>query len=78
MIQESQNLSLFLATQKKLTFLLKDGLEKIAGYEDVLADVLNLCCKLYENNLYIQPHEKHMLLKVLILITPSSGDIAGY
>ena len=64
MIQESQNLSLFLATQKKLTFMLKEGLEKIPGYEDVLADILNLCCKFFENNLYILSHEKHMLLKV--------------
>ena len=64
MIQESQNLSLFLATQKKITFLLKEGLEKIPGYEDVLADVMNLCCKLFENNMFILPHEKHMLLKV--------------
>jgi cytoplasmic FMR1 interacting protein len=65
MIQESQNLSLFLANQNKITFLLKENLQKIPGYEDVLADVVNLCCKLYENNMYILPQEKHMLLKVL-------------
>ncbi|XP_048589343.1 cytoplasmic FMR1-interacting protein 2-like [Nematostella vectensis] len=65
MIQESQNLSLFLANQNKITYLLKEGLEKIPGYEDVLADIVNLCCKLYETNTYIVPSEKHLLLKVM-------------
>jgi len=64
MIEESQRLSLFLANQNKITMLLKDGLQKIPGYEDVLADVVNLCSRLFENNMYILPKEKHMLLKV--------------
>ena len=64
MIEESQNLSLFLANQNKITLLLKEGLETIQGYEDVLADVLNLCVKLHESNMYITPNEKHVLLKV--------------
>ena len=64
MIEESQNLSLFLANQNKITYLLKEGLETIAGYEDVLADVINLCVRLYESNMYITPNDKHMLLKV--------------
>lgn len=64
MIEESQNLSLFLANQHKITFLLKEGLETIQGYDDVLADVLTLCVRLYEGNLYITPNDKHVLLKV--------------
>ena len=64
MIEESQNLSLFLANQNKITFLLKEGLETIQGYDDVLADVLTLCVRLYEGNLYITPNDKHVLLKV--------------
>ena len=64
MIQESQNLSLFLANQNKITFLLKEGLGKIPGYEDVLLDVLLLFVKLFENNMFIVPHDKHMFLKV--------------
>ena len=51
MIEESQNLSLFLANQNKITLLLKEGLEKIQSYEDVLADVLNLFVRLFENNM---------------------------
>ena len=64
MIEESQNLSLFLANQNKITFLLKEGLETIQGYEDVLADVLNQSVRLHESNMYITPTEKHLLLKV--------------
>lgn len=64
MIEESQNLSLFLANQNKITFLLKEGLETIQGYEDVLADVLSLSARLHEGNMYITPNEKHVLLKV--------------
>lgn len=64
MIEESQNLSLFLANQNKITYLLKEGLETIQGYEDVLADVLNQSVRLHESNMYITPTEKHLLLKV--------------
>lgn len=65
MIEESQNLSLFLANQNKITLLLKEGLEHIQGYEDVLADVLNMFVRLFESNMYITPNEKHVLLKVM-------------
>ena len=65
MIEESQNLSLFLANQHKITHMLKDDLVKIPGYEDVLADVLNLCVKLYEGHMYITPNDKYVLLKVI-------------
>ena len=64
MIEESQNLSLFLANQNKITLLLKEGLETIQGYDDVLADVLSLSVRLHESNMYITPNEKHVLLKV--------------
>lgn len=68
MIEESQNLSLFLANQNKITFLLKEGLETIQGYDDVLADVLALCVRLYESNMYITPNDKHVLLKVQYIV----------
>jgi len=68
MIEESQHLSLFLANQNKITFLLKEGLETIQGYDDVLADVLTLCVRLYESNMYITPNDKHVLLKVQYVV----------
>lgn len=63
-LQESQNLSMFLATQNKIRVMLKETLQQIPGYEDLLCDVVNLCVYLYENKMYLLPSEKHMLVKV--------------
>ncbi|XP_038220393.1 cytoplasmic FMR1-interacting protein isoform X1 [Zerene cesonia] len=64
-LQESQNLSMFLATQNKIRDTVKDALEKINGYEDLLADVVNICVHMYETRMYLMPSEKHMLVKVM-------------
>uniref|UniRef100_A0A672H8X9 Cytoplasmic FMR1 interacting protein 1 n=1 Tax=Salarias fasciatus TaxID=181472 RepID=A0A672H8X9_SALFA len=64
-IQESQNLSMFLANHNKITQSLQQQLEVINGYEELLADIVNLCVDYYENKLYLTPSEKHMLLKVM-------------
>lgn len=93
-IQESQNLSMFLANHNKITQVrlnvfpvllgwgpvglgpavprvsrpvfqsLQVQLEVISGYEELLADIVNLCVDYYENRMYLTPSEKHMLLKV--------------
>ena len=44
-------------------------LEVINGYEELLADIVNLCADYYENKMYLTPSEKHMLLKVSTLIS---------
>lgn len=36
----------------------------IPGYEELLADIVNICVDYYENKMYLTPSEKHMLLKV--------------
>ncbi|XP_023379364.1 cytoplasmic FMR1-interacting protein 1 [Pteropus vampyrus] len=64
-IQESQNLSMFLANHNKITQCLQQQLEVIPGYEELLADIVNLCVDYYENRMYLTPSEKHMLLKVM-------------
>lgn len=43
---------------------LQQQLEVIVGYEELLADIVNLCVDYYENKMYLTPSEKHMLLKV--------------
>uniref|UniRef100_A0A0N4UEL4 Cytoplasmic FMR1-interacting protein n=1 Tax=Dracunculus medinensis TaxID=318479 RepID=A0A0N4UEL4_DRAME len=65
MIQEMQNLSMFLATQNKIKDALKSELQLIAGYEELLADVVNICVLLFENHMYITPSERHMFVKVI-------------
>ena len=64
-LQESQNLSMFLATQNKIRDTLKEMLQSIPGYEDLLCDVVNLCTYMFENKMYLLPSEKHMLVKVV-------------
>uniref|UniRef100_A0A8C6TL09 Cytoplasmic FMR1-interacting protein n=1 Tax=Neogobius melanostomus TaxID=47308 RepID=A0A8C6TL09_9GOBI len=64
-IQESQNLSMFLANHNKITQSLQQQLEVINGYEELLAEIVNLCVDYYENKMYLTPGEKHMLLKVM-------------
>ncbi|KAL7983777.1 hypothetical protein Chor_000653 [Crotalus horridus] len=73
-IQESQNLSMFLANHNKITQSLQQQLEVIPGYEELLADIVNLCVDYYENKMYLTPNEKHMLLKQLQVV-PLFGDM---
>ncbi|KAK3732632.1 hypothetical protein RRG08_057326 [Elysia crispata] len=64
-MQDSQNLSMNLATQNKIRDTLKSRLAEIGGYEDLLADVVNICLAMYERDMYLEPTEKHMLVKVM-------------
>lgn len=64
-LQESQNLSMFLATQNKIRDTVKEELEKIPGYEELLAEVVNICVQMFETKMYLTPSEKHMLVKVM-------------
>lgn len=64
-IMESNNLSMFLATQNIIRDTLKDALQTVKGYEDLFADVIRICVHMYEHNMYIEPNEKYMLVKVM-------------
>lgn len=44
----------------------------IPGYEELLADIVNICVDYYENKMYLTPSEKHMLLKVQLPRSPPS------
>ena len=63
-LQESQNLSMFLATQNKIRDGVKETLQEIPGYEELLCDIVNLCVDMYENRRYLIPSEKLLLSKV--------------
>lgn len=64
-LQESQNLSMFLATQGKIRDTLKENLEKIRNYEDLFCDIINIALQMFEHRNYLTPAEKHMLVKVM-------------
>ena len=66
-LQESQNLSMFLATQNKIRDTLKQTLVDIPGYDELIADIVSLAVYMYENHMYLMPSEKHMLVKVSLI-----------
>ena len=47
----------------------------IPGYEELLADIVNVCVDYYENKMYLTPSEKHMLLKVQL---PQSYPLTSF
>ena len=68
-LEESQKLSMFLATQNKVRDSLKEAFTRIPGYEELLADVISICVHMYENRMYLEPNEKYMLVKVNNYVT---------
>lgn len=64
-LQESQNLSMFLATQNRIRHSLKEELQKIEGHDELLMDIINICQYMFETRMYLFPSEKHMLVKVI-------------
>ncbi|XP_065556681.1 cytoplasmic FMR1-interacting protein-like isoform X2 [Artemia franciscana] len=77
-LTESQNLSMFLATQNKIRDTLKESLEKIPGFEELICDVLNACVQMFESKMYLLPEEKHMLVKVIgFALFLLDSDVAG-
>jgi len=67
--QQTQNhqLYLFLANQSSITSQLKADLEQpeMDGYQDVLVHIANMCAEYYEKELFVTPHEKFRLLRVM-------------
>ena len=67
-LRESQEVVMFLANNDKITNTLKEKLEGIDGYEELLADIVNLCVDMYETRHFVLPSEKHMLIKVIMML----------
>ena len=66
--QEAQELSLFLGTHNVFRSLLKDQLQKVPNYEDVLVELVNTCLRMLEGELFLFPEEKFALVKVISMI----------
>lgn len=66
---ESQNLSMFLATNDIIRVNLKKALDEpnngVPGYDDILCDVINTSVQMFENKMFLLPQEKHILVKVI-------------
>lgn len=77
-LMETGEIQRFLATQDSITTQLQQELNKIEGYDQVLAEVVNESAVLFDRKFYVLPNEKHQLLKVmaygLYLIDGGRGD----
>ncbi|CAH0396184.1 unnamed protein product [Bemisia tabaci] len=51
--------------QNEIRDTVKENLEKIIGYKELLSDVVKLCVHMFETKMYLTPTEKHMLVKVV-------------
>ena len=63
--EESQSLSMFLASHDKITEELKTRLAVIANYDELIIDIITTCINYYENNRYLGS------VKNGLLVTPS-------
>nr|CAD2184269.1 unnamed protein product [Meloidogyne enterolobii] len=59
------SLTLFLATQNRIKQTLREKIQKIDAFEEVLADLINLSVHFFEQKLYTSPEEKHTHVKVI-------------
>jgi cytoplasmic FMR1 interacting protein len=76
--QENQKLYMFLAQQNSISIELKKAVQNIAGFDDVLALIVNQCASYMEHKLYVTPLEMHRLIRVipfgLLLMDGEKGD----
>ena len=56
-------LYMFLASHDSFSVALKKELNNIPC-EEILTDLVNLCCDMYDQKRYLTPETKHVLLKV--------------
>lgn len=63
--QENHTLYLFLAHQNSITTNLKTEVQQLAGFDDVIALIVNQCARYLELDLHVLPGEKHRLLRAM-------------
>ena len=74
---ENHALYNFLAGQNVFMQKTKETLYSIAGADEAIVDMVNHCAYLFENQLYVTPSDKHMLLKSItfgLFLLDSPGE----
>lgn len=74
---ENHKLYLFLGNHDRFSAKLKEELQKVTGYEDVLVEVVNAAVDRYEKAQYLDSQTKHMLLKACCVILIVSSYTLG-
>ncbi|OON15300.1 cytoplasmic Fragile-X interacting family protein [Opisthorchis viverrini] len=73
-MEESQNVSMFLAKQKIIRDTLKERLNAVDGYEDLLVDIIHNSAQMYDSKMYVLPEEKHTHV---VVSTNSTSTLAS-
>ena len=63
-VQEMQEMGIFLGTHNVIMEEIKKSLPSIAGYEDILCNIVNICVSWFEQKQYLLPEEKYAIVKV--------------
>ena len=63
-IQEAQAMTMFLGTHYIFRNNIKEQIQAIPGYEEVLCEVINVSLHSYEQGTFLTPNNKHNLVKV--------------
>ncbi|TPP57801.1 Cytoplasmic FMR1-interacting protein 1 [Fasciola gigantica] len=78
LMKESQDVSMFLAKQKIIRDTLKERLNAVDGYEDLLVEIIHNSAQMYDNKVYVLPAEKHThVLAFSLYLLDSSRIIDG-
>lgn len=75
-MEQSQEVSMFLAKQKIIREKLKERLNSVDGYEDLLVDIIRNSAHMYSNKVYILPEEKHT--HVIVGFTKIKSRFTGH
>jgi len=62
-IQEAQAMTMFLGTHYIFRSKIKEQIQAIPGYEDILCEVINVSLHSYEQGTFLTPNNKHNLVK---------------
>jgi len=60
-----EGFSMFLATNNSIMAEVKRSMNEVPGYEGLMCDIINTYVEKFENNVYLKPTEKHLLVKVI-------------
>ena len=76
---ENQKLNIFLASRDSFSMKLRSDLHASMVGEEILLEVIERCCSLYERKVHVLPEDKHMLLRALafalflLVVDPEKG-----
>lgn len=67
MVNELQEMTLFLANHNSILTSIKAVFSSITGFEEVICNIVVTCVSWYDQKQYLLPEEKYTIVKVIAL-----------